>query len=328
MNKYTLSVAPMVGYTNRHFRHMLRRLTGHALLYSEMVSCEALLRGPADRLLAHAEVEQPLCLQLAGRDPARLAVAAARAAAAGGFVELNLNIGCPSRRVQKGGFGACLLAEPTRVAACVHAMRDSAGLPVSVKTRTGIDQQDSYGYLRDFVGEVAAAGARTFIIHARKAWLQGLNPRQNREVPPLQYDYVYRLKCDFPDLFIVLNGGIENLRAGLLHLDRVDGVMLGRAILHDPWQLIEADALYGQERRCDHSPDRRQVLLDCLSYAAEQLRSGVPVNTVLRALYAFFKGVPGSRAWRRYLSDQARSLRPDDLLRASAGMLRASELQI
>jgi len=236
-----LAVAPMLDWTDRHFRWLVRRITRRTLLYTEMVTTGALLHGgDRERFLGFDEDEHPVALQLGGADPRELA-ACARLGAERGYDEINLNVGCPSDRVQSGRFGACLMAEPALVADCVKAMRDAIDVPVTVKHRIGIDERDSYHALCDFVGTVAAAGCDAFVVHARKAWLSGLSPKENRSVPPLRYDVVHRLKRDFPGLTIVLNGGIESLDAAQAQLAHVDGVMLGRAAYHDPWVLAEAD---------------------------------------------------------------------------------------
>ena len=235
-----LSVAPMMDCTDRHFRYLIRLVTGHALLYTEMVTSAALVHGRRGRLLDFAEEEHPIALQLGGSEPDELA-RCARFAADRGFDETNLNVGCPSDRVRNGRFGACLMAEPDRVARCVEAMIAAGGLPVTVKTRIGIDDRDRYEDLTGFVEAIAAAGCRTVIVHARKAWLSGLSPKQNREIPPLRYDVVYRLKADFPALEVIVNGGITSLDEVAAHNARVDGSMMGREAYRNPFALADAD---------------------------------------------------------------------------------------
>src|SRR5690606_272739 len=236
----TISVAPMMDWTDRHCRHFLRQISRHTLLYTEMVTSGAILHGPRERLLAFDPAEHPVALQLGGCDPAELAECV-RIGAAYGYDEINLNCGCPSDRVQSGRFGACLMAEPALVAECVAAMRAAVNIPVTVKTRIGIDEFDSYEFLHAFVGQVAAAGCNIFIIHSRKAWLRGLSPRENREVPPLRYDVPARLKADFPQLQIVLNGGVKTLDDMQTHLRTFDGVMIGREAYSNPYLLAEVD---------------------------------------------------------------------------------------
>jgi tRNA-dihydrouridine synthase A len=297
-----LSVAPMMDWTDRHDRYFLRLISRRVLLYSEMVPVGAILHGDRDRFLAFHPAEHPVALQLGGAEPDDLA----RAAAAGetyGYDEINLNVGCPSPRVQKASFGAALMAEPERVAACFAAMAGAVEVPVTVKTRTGIDDLDSYDHLRRFVEAVAGAGCKTFIIHARKAWLSGLSPKQNREVPPLDYDRVYRLKRDYPDLEIILNGGITDLDAAQDHLRYVDGVMLGRAAYQNPYLLAEADrCFFGCE---DRPLSRHEVARDFIAYAETRLVEGVPLKSMTRHILGLFNGLPGARAWRRCLSEQA-----------------------
>ncbi len=289
----------MLDYTDRHFRYLLRLITRRALLYTEMVASGAVIHGELERHLGHHPSERPLALQLGGSDPAELARCAA-VARNWGFAELNLNVGCPSERVQAGRFGACLMAEPDLVAACVAAMRSTGGLPVTVKTRIGIDRQDDYGFLARLVEAVARAGVDAVIVHARKAWLKGLSPRENRRVPPLDYPRVYRLKADFPELEIILNGGIPDPQAGLAHLAHVDGVMLGRAVMDDPCGLTGVDALYYGETRVSLTP--RQVLSRYLDYARQERARGVPLTRLVRPLTGLFQGQPGARLWRRTLS--------------------------
>jgi len=299
---HRLAVAPMLEWTDRHCRYFLRQISRHALLYSEMVTTGALLHGDRARHLDFDPAEHPLALQLAGSEPADLARCAVLGEA-WGYDEINLNVGCPSDRVQSGRFGACLMAEPSLVAECVTAMRGATRRPVTVKHRIGIDHRDSYDALCDFVDQVAAAGCRTFIVHARKAWLQGLSPKENREVPPLRYDVVHRLKQDFPHLEIVINGGILSLEAAAAQLAWVDGVMIGRAAYHNPWVLAEADRrLFGDPQPL---PERDQVALRMRDYAETQAAAGISVSHICRHILGLYHGQPGGRAWRRHLSENA-----------------------
>jgi tRNA-dihydrouridine synthase A len=304
----TLSVAPMLDRTDRHARYLMRLISRRALLYTEMVTTGALLHADPARLLAHDPGESPVALQLGGSEPAAMA-ACARLGERWGYAEVNVNVGCPSERVRQGAFGACLMAEPGTVAACVRAMRDAVAVPITVKTRIGVDERDSYDALLDFVGTVAEAGCGTFVIHARKAWLKGLSPAENRTVPPLRYDVVYRLKGDFPALEVVLNGGVRSLEAAREHLARVDGVMIGRAAYETPWLLAEADRLL--LGASDPAAHRRDVLAAYLDYIERQRVAGVPLPRMTRHLLGLFHGEPGARGWRRHLTVAA--------MRAGAG---------
>ena len=291
----------MMERTDRHCRYFLRLISRRALLYTEMVTSAALVHGDRARLLAFDPAEHPLALQLGGSDPRELALAA-RIGAEAGYDEINLNVGCPSDRVQSGRFGACLMAEPGLVADCVVAMGAAVDLPVTVKCRIGIDDQDSEAALDRFVAEVAAAGCRTFIVHARKAWLQGLSPKENREVPPLDYGRVYALKRARPDLQIILNGGIVGLDDCAGHLDHVDGVMLGRAAYQDPYLLARVDReIFGDIAPV---PSRAEILERFMPYAAGQLARGVRLHQMTRHLLGLYQGRPGARAFRRHLSEQ------------------------
>jgi tRNA-dihydrouridine synthase A len=297
-----LSVAPMMDWTDRHERAFLRVLSRRTLLYTEMVTTGAILHGDRDRLLDFDASEHPVALQLGGSKPEDLA-AAARAGAARGYDEINLNLGCPSDRVQRGRFGACLMTEPELVAEGVAAMIAAVDIPVTVKTRIGVDETDSYEALQAFVVRIAAAGCRSFTIHARKAWLSGLSPKENREVPPLRYDVVYDLKRDFPEIEIVLNGGVQSLDEAVAHLKKVDGVMIGRAAYQTPYVLAEADArVFGES-----SPvkTREEVIADFLPYIERRLGEGVPLKSITRHMLGLFNGLPGARAWRRHLAEEA-----------------------
>ena len=296
------SVAPMMDWTDRHCRFFHRLLTGRARLYTEMVTAEAILHGDRQRLLAFNAEEHPVALQLGGSDPARLAQAAAIGEGFG-YDEINLNVGCPSDRVQEGRFGACLMAEPDLVARCVAAMRARVAVPVTVKCRIGIDDQDSEADLERFVSAVANAGCKTFIVHARKAWLEGLSPKENREVPPLDYGRVYRLKAAHPELEIILNGGIGSLEEAATHLAHVDGVALGRAAYQNPYLLAEVDGrLFGELRP---APTRREALEALIPYVQRHLDRGGRLNNVTRHILGLYHGRPRARAFRRHLSERA-----------------------
>jgi tRNA-dihydrouridine synthase A len=301
-----ISVAPMMDYTDLHCRYFLRLLSPSTRLYTEMVTAQAILKGDRDRLLGFNPVECPLALQLGGSEPDVLAEAATIATPYG-YDEINLNIGCPSDRVQTGRFGACLMAEPARVADCIRALRQATPLPVTVKTRIGIDDHDDYGFLAGFVSTVAAAGCDYFVVHARKAILAGLSPKENRSVPPLKYDTVYRLKREFPKLTIVINGGIETFAAVSEHLGHVDGVMIGRKAYSDPFFLAELQARFmspadGDEWR---PPERSQVVRAMAEYAERQLGRGARLHHITRHMHGMYAGLPGARRWRRYISEHS-----------------------
>ncbi len=289
----------MMEWTDRHCRYFLRQLSHHSLLYTEMVTTAALLHGDPGRLLQFDPAEHPVALQLGGSEPDALAESA-RLGEAHGYDEINLNLGCPSSRVQSGRFGACLMAEPERVAACVTAMTRAVAVPVSVKTRIGIDAQDTYEHLYRFVDRIAQAGCLTFIVHARKAILKGLSPRENRSIPPLRYEYVYRLKQDFPELEIILNGGVTSLDDAVARLAQVDGVMLGREAYHNPWLLADVDERFFNDSRSQ--PTRSGVMLRMLPYIERELQAGAELKHITRHMLGLFQGVPGARVWRRQLS--------------------------
>ena len=293
----------MMECTDKHFRYLLRLVSKHTVLYTEMITTGAILNGDRERLLNFNAIEHPVALQLGGSDPSAMA-RCARLGAEAGYDEINLNIGCPSDRVQSGRFGACLMAEPELVADCVAHMRCAVNLPVTVKTRIGIDNNDSYEALCRFIAVVSEAGCEVFIIHARKAWLKGLSPKQNREVPPLKYDIAYRLKQDFPEIEIILNGGLTSLREAQQHLYHVDGVMVGREVYSNPYALSEVDHLFYSDD--SHPPSRREVLDRYLPYVENQLKEGVSLSGITRHLMGLFQGLPGARAWRRALSEKAR----------------------
>jgi tRNA-dihydrouridine synthase A len=310
MTSHRLCVAPMMDRTDRHLRYLLRLLAPHARLYTEMVTARALLHGDAERLLRFDATEHPVALQLGGSDPDELA-AAARLGAAAGYDEINLNVGCPSDRVQAGCFGAALMLERARVAECVRAMRSAVAVPVTVKTRLGVDDYDSYEFARDFVAEVADAGCATFVVHARKAWLSGLSPKENREIPPLDYPRVYRLKREFPDLRIVINGGLVTLADSVAQLAHVDGVMLGRAAYQDSWLIARLDAeLFGGAPAAE-----LDVLGEFERYVARELQNGTPLRAMTRHLLGMRNGREGGRRWRRELGELTEGSRGLDDLR-------------
>lgn len=300
--KRTVSIAPMMEWTDRHCRYFLRLISRHALLYTEMVTTGALIHGDRARFLAYDKSEHPLALQLGGSNPRELGFCA-RMAEDYGFDEINLNVGCPSDRVQSGRFGACLMREPELVAECVAAMDQAVQLPVTVKTRIGVDEQDSYEALARFIGTVAQAGCRTFIIHARKAWLHGLSPKENREKPPLRYEVVRAIKQDFPALEVVINGGILTLEEIEEHLKVLDGVMIGRAAYHNPYFLAQADRYFYKDFH--PLPTRHGIIEAFLPYVEEQLAQGIYLSRITRHILGLFQGQAGARSWRRYLSENA-----------------------
>lgn len=290
----------MLDWSTRDFRYLVRLISRRALLYTEMIHARAVLEGDRERLLGFSDCEHPVAFQVGGSDPDILRQAA-RVVEDTGYDEINLNVGCPSERVQSGSFGACLMAEPELVAQCVAAMRDAVSIPVTVKTRIGIDDQDQYEFLYRFVETVHGAGCDSFTIHARKAILNGLSPKENREIPPLNYSRAYQIKQDFPELEIIVNGGITNLDAACEHLQHVDGVMIGREAYHNPWHLADADTrLFGDP---PSSLNRAQVLSRFLDYVEQRFAQGVHPRHPLRHIMAIAQGVPGARAFRRHLSE-------------------------
>ncbi len=299
---HKFSVAPMMDWTDRHCRAFHRTITRRALLYTEMAVAPAITRGDAPRLIGFDPAEHPVALQIGGSDPAELA-AAARIGAATGYREINLNVGCPSDRVQSGRFGACLMTEPQTVADCMSAMQAAVDIPCTVKCRIGVDDQDPETALFAFVEAVAAAGVTTFIVHARKAWLSGLSPKDNRSVPPLDYDLVRRLKAARPDLTVILNGGLEDVGHALAETQTLDGAMLGRAAYQTPWVLAEADSrVFGEP---DRGLTRAGVVQAYLPYIEAQLARGVRLNAITRHMLGLYHGLPGAREWRRILSVEA-----------------------
>jgi len=293
-----LSVAPMMDWTDRHCRFFHRLLAPNALLYTEMVTTGAVIHGDRERLLAFDPAEHPVALQLGGSDPAELAQAARIGAGEFGYDEINLNVGCPSDRVQKGRFGACLMKEPELVRDCLAAMRESVGVPVTVKTRIGVDDLDSEGFLHGFVDTVTGSGVDTVIVHARKAWLSGLSPKENREIPPLFHERVHALKARHPGLTIVINGGVTEIDDALGHLKRVDGVMLGRAAYQNPWILAELSGALGWAA----AESREAVVEAMVEHARRHIRQGGRLNHVARHMLGLFHAQPGARRWRRHLS--------------------------
>ena len=319
----TLSVAPMMDWTDRHCRLFHRQITRHTWLYTEMVTTGALVYGDVERHLRFNDEEHPVALQLGGSDPADLAISA-KLGQQWGYDEINLNCGCPSERVQKGAFGACLMNEPQLVADCVKAMRDVVDIDVTVKHRIGIDRNEDYGFVRDFVGTVADAGCTTFIVHARNAILKGLSPKENREIPPLKYEFAYALKREFPALEIIINGGIKTDDEIAAHLAHVDGVMLGREAYHNPYTMAGYDArFYGDN---SDVKSREQVLTAMIPYIAAQLElhaaRGMKLNTITRHMLGLMAGLPGARSFRQVMSDPAKlaSADPRLLLEAAARM--------
>ena len=297
------SIAPMMDCSDRHSRFFLRLFSANIFLYTEMITAAAIVHGDRDYLLGFNKEEHPLAIQLGGSDPEQL-YRAAQICSEYGYDEINLNCGCPSDRVQSGSFGACLMKDPALVADCVAALKSATSLPVTVKHRTGIDQQDEYETLAVFAAAQIDAGAEALIVHARNAWLQGLNPRQNREIPPLKYDWVYRLKQDFPAQEIIINGGIKTLDACRQHLQHVDGVMLGREPYQNPYLLHNVDQIIFDQQPVA-SLDRITLLHRMYPYIEQQLSQGMPLTGMVRHLIGLFHGEPNARRWRRYISENA-----------------------
>jgi len=314
----------MMDWTDRHCRYFMRLLSPSALLYTEMVTAAAIHHGDADRFLRFNEEEHPVALQLGGSDPALMAIATAKAHAYG-YDEININVGCPSDKVQSGQFGACLMAKPDTVADCYRAMSGETDRPVTVKSRIGIDDQDSYDFLKDFVQCLAAAGCRKFIVHARKAMLDGLSPKENRSIPPLDYERVYRLKRDFPELEIVLNGGIDDLARVDEVLGLVDGAMIGRLAYQQPYFLAELQHYFNPDWEL---PPRNEIVLGMLPYVESVVKAGEPLGRVTRHMLGLYSGQPGARAWRRYLSQHAHvaGAGPEVLLNAIAAIPAAAQV--
>ena len=302
-NYREIAVAPMMDWTDRHCRYFLRLLSPSARLYTEMVTAAALIHGDAEKLLQFDAAEHPVALQLGGSDPGMMADAAAMGAKAG-YDEININVGCPSDRVQSGAFGACLMSCPEVVADCVRAMQSVVDIPVTIKTRIGIDDFDSYDFLRDFICANVEAGCDTFVVHARKAILAGLSPKENRSIPPLDYERVYKLKQEFSELAIILNGGITSIDECRSHLEQVDGVMIGRQAYQSPWFLTELEQAFGSVAGYV-VPDRHEVIQRMTPYIEREIASGAELKHITRHVLGLFAGQPGARAWRRYLSENA-----------------------
>ncbi len=292
-----------MGWTDRHARYFLRIITTHTLLYTEMVTTGALLNGDRKKFLAYHQSEHPLALQLGGSDPAALAECT-QMAEQFAYDEVNLNVGCPSDRVKSGMFGACLMARPELVADCVFAMQEKVDVPVTVKCRIGIDDMEDYASFDNFIRIVAEAGCRTFVVHARKAWLKGLSPKQNREIPPLKYDYVHRLKQQHPELEIIINGGIKTMAGVQQQLHSVDGVMLGREAYHNPYLLAPVDSLVYHDQQAVIK-SRQQIVEELYEYIDFQLQQGVNLHAITRHILGLFQACRGAKAWRRYLSENA-----------------------
>src|SRR6478752_4154417 len=313
VRSHRFCTAPMMDWTDRHCRYFLRQISRHALLYTEMVTAPALMHGDVPRHLDFDPREHPLALQLGGSDPSMLAQAA-KLGERWGYDEINLNCGCPSERVQTGSFGACLMAEPALVADCVRAMRDAVDLPVTVKHRIGLDANEGYAFVRDFVGTVADAGCNVFIVHARNAVLKGLSPKENREVPPLRYEFVHRLKRDFPALTIAVNGGITTGEQTAGQLEHVDGVMIGREAYHNPWWLAQWDAEFFGEP--PNGLTRESVEESMCDYMARETAAhGTPWSNIARHMLGLRNGLPGARRWRQVWSDhRLKDLQPRDVM--------------
>jgi tRNA-dihydrouridine synthase A len=316
-----VSIAPMLGWTDRHARYFLRLITRHTLLYSEMVNTGALLNnrqkvGEQKRFLAFHEAEHPLALQLGGSDPVALAQCASMAEDAG-FDEVNLNVGCPSDRVRSGNFGACLMAQPELVADSVSAMKAEVTIPVTVKCRIGIDDMEDYQSLEHFIDIVAQGGCDTFIVHARKAWLKGLSPKQNREIPPLKYNYVHRLKAERPELTVVINGGIKTIDAARQQLQHVDGVMIGREAYYNPYILASVDRDIYQDADAAIK-SRKEIAFQMCDYIDSELKKGIKLHSITRHMLGLYQGCRGAKAWRRHLSEKAHATDADSsVLRAA-----------
>ena len=318
--KNKISIAPMMDWTDRHCRYFLRLLSPSARLYTEMVTAAALTHGEPNKLLKFDRAEHPVALQLGGSDPKMMADATKMATDAA-YDEININVGCPSDRVQSGQFGACLMANPDLVARCFEEMSAVCDLPVTVKTRIGIDDHDSYEFLCEFIETLKAAGCNTFIVHARIAILQGLSPKDNRTVPPLDYERVYQLKREFPDLEIVLNGGISDIDQVLEHLGHVDGVMIGRQAYHEPWFLVELEQTAFADEDWQ-APGRHEIIDSMIPYIERQMLAGAELKHVTRHMLGLFAGQPGARAWRRHLSENAHLPGADvDVLREALAKL-------
>ncbi len=316
---HRLSIAPMLDWSDRHYRYFMRLITKQTPLYTEMITCDAIINGDPDYHLGFHKSEHPLTAQIGGSDPRQL-TECARIIEQYGYDEINLNVGCPSDRVQKGRFGACLMAEANLVAESIEAMSAIVHIPITVKTRIGIDQQDDYPFLHDFITTVAQTSCQHFIIHARKAWLNGLSPKENRDIPPLDYPRVYQLKADFPQLKISINGGINTLDEVTQHLEHVDGVMIGREAYHNPYLFSQVDQRFYQQSSTP--PSRFEVLEQFYPYVEQALQNGARLNHLTRHILGLFQGVPGARAWRRHLSENAHKEKADiDVIQSAASLI-------
>ncbi|MEP3264466.1 MAG: tRNA dihydrouridine(20/20a) synthase DusA [Hyphomicrobiales bacterium] len=324
------SVAPMMDWTDRHCRYFHRQLSAHALLYTEMVTADAIIHGDRERLLGFSQNEHPVALQLGGSEPEKLALAA-KIGADFGYDEINLNVGCPSDRVQSGTFGACLMREPQLVGDCVKTMKEAVTCPVTVKCRIGVDEQDTLVALDALANAVVDSGVDALWVHARKAWLEGLSPKQNRDVPPLDYERVYALKQRLPDVFIGINGGISTLDEAIVHLKQVDGVMLGRAAYQDASLLTEVDnRIYGQEDKVFAKPFNWQNLCDAMMlYCDQEMAKGVRLSAITRHMIGLFHGLPGARRYRQILSEEARldTAKPEVIERAFGAVVLPSQIE-
>ena len=319
MTDKRLSTAPMIDWTTRDFLTFARLFNPYTYLYTEMISTSAILHGDTDYQLRYFDNEHPVVLQLGGSVPNELAQCA-KIGQDYGYDEINLNVGCPSDRVQHYKIGACMMAEPNLVADCVNALQDAVSMPVTVKHRIGIDNFDSYEFMRDFVGAVVEAGCRHVIVHARIAWLNGLSPKQNREIPPLRYDDVYRLKRDFPEIFVEINGGIKTVDEIKMHLEHVDGVMIGREAYHNPYILAESLALWGEIPK-----SREQIFAELLEFLAKTEADGLPLTVIMRRYLGMFQGLNGSRKWRQALSGQ-KHISLEQIQKAGEEVLRLNGL--
>lgn len=320
---YPVSIAPMMDWTDRHYRYFMRQITHKTLLYTEMVTTGAILFGDKDRHLGYSEIENPLVLQLGGDNPKDLSECA-KIAEAYGYTEINLNVGCPSDRVQRGSFGACLMAKPDLVGECLAKMQEVVNIPVTVKHRIGIDDKDSYEELHNFVKIVSGYGCKRFVVHARKAILKGLSPKENRTIPPLKYNFVYDLKKDFPDLIIEINGGIKTHEEILEHLKYIDGVMLGRIAYEDPYLFAKADSLYFNHETT--IPTRRQIIENMIPYLENNVKKGIGINRTIVHMMGLFNNKQGSKVWKRFLSENMHKRNDDPLLLLEAMKLIPDEV--
>ena len=322
-DKPLISVAPMLDWTDKHCRYFLRQISRHTLLYTEMVTTGAIIYGKGD-FLSYNDAEHPVSLQLGGSDPTHMAQCAINAQEYG-YDEVNINVGCPSDRVQNGRFGACLMAEPQTVAECIKAMQAEVDIPITVKSRIGIDDMDEYKDLSTFIDIVAGAGCQDFTVHARKAWLKGLSPKENRDIPPLMYDRVYQLKEEFPDLHIGINGGVKTLSEAQQHLQFVDSVMIGREVYSNPYILSQVDTEFYHDKTA--VPTREDIVQRMYEYTQQHVAAGGKVWHVVRHMMGLFQGQPGGRVWRRYLSENAigADKSPDVLLAALDTMMQTRQ---